>query len=106
MKENKLLRRLLSVVFTLGMVMAFLPGAAITAHAEDGPLVGKVIKNGEITCFNGRYLVCKKLLRKELDRLLWYSYEFNTKNTKLLFEQFFFSQRINYLLKNRLRINS
>lgn len=41
----------------------------------------EVIKNGKITCFNGRYLVSKKLLKKELDRLLWYSYEFNTKNT-------------------------
>lgn len=52
MKVSKLLRRLLSVVFTLGMVMAFLPGAAITAHAEDGPLVGKVIKNGESFTFD------------------------------------------------------
>ena len=51
MKENKLLKRLLSVVFTLGMVIAFLPGAAITAHAEDGPLVGTVIKNGDSFTF-------------------------------------------------------
>lgn len=51
MKENKLLRRLLSVVFTLGMVIAFLPGAAITAHAEDGPLVGTIIKNGDSFTF-------------------------------------------------------
>lgn len=41
----------------------------------------EVIKNGRIICFNGRYLVNKKIFKKELEKLLWYSYKFNNKST-------------------------